>query len=155
MTATILVKAAPECNNYTILYDTSRKVNRNISRPSSSCDRDLVGNGTWYWFNEPKILQHLCPNKTSHYCGVDHQGYFTQPHSSAEHGVKEIQIYYYRFYCSGDYRTALVKNCASFIVYKFTILELQLWYLHRICNTQLTDTIICQHKRFRWVLWTV
>ena len=83
----ILVKDLPECNNYTIIYDASRRVNHNITKPSSSCDRDLVENGTWYRFDESKILQHVCPNLTSHYCGVDHQGYFTQPHPSAADGV--------------------------------------------------------------------
>ena len=122
LTAMILVKDVPECNNYKIIYDASRRVNHNITKPSSSCDRHLVENGTWYRFDESKILQHVCPNLTSHYCGVDHPGYFTQPHPSAADGVKEIRIYYYYFYCSGDYGTALVRNCASFLVYKSTYL---------------------------------
>ena len=119
---TILVKDVPECNNYMTLYDTWRRVNHNISKPAGSCDRDLARNGTWYRSDESKILEHVCPNTTSHDCGVDHPGYFTQPHPSVADGVKQMQIHYYRFYSSGNYGTALVRNCASFFVYKFPYL---------------------------------
>lgn len=117
-----LVKDLPECNNYTTLYDPWRRINHNISRPSNSCDSSLVGNNTWYRFDESKIFEHSCPNTTSHYCGVQHPGYFVDTHPSVGDGVKQMRIHYYRFYCSGDYGTAFVRNCASFYVYKFPYL---------------------------------
>ena len=71
-----------------------------------------------------KSLNTVVPTR-HHYCGVKHPGYFNQSHPSVEDGVKQMRIHYYRFYCSGDYGTALVRNCASFFVYK--LLYLPFW----------------------------
>ena len=117
-----LVEDILECSNHTTLFDTWRRVNHNISKPSGNCDRDLVSNTSWYRFEESKILEHRCPNTTSHYCGVKHPGYFNESHPAVEDGVKQMRIHYFRFYCSGDYGTALVRNCAGFFVYKFLYL---------------------------------
>lgn len=122
MMTTISVKDIPECNNYTILYDPWRRVNHTISKPSDHCDSNLTSNNTWYRFDESQIYEHSCPNTTSYYCGVKYPGYFNQSHPSIEDGVKQMRIHYYRFYCSGDYGTALVRNCAGFFVYKFSYL---------------------------------
>ena len=116
------MKHVPECNNYTTLFDTWRRVNHNISKPPGSCDRNLTSNSTWYRFDEARVLEHGCPNTTSLYCGVKHPGFFNQTHPSVEDGVKQMRIHYYRYYCSGDYGTAFVRNCAGFYVYKFSYL---------------------------------
>ena len=116
------MKNVPECNNYTTLFDTWRRVNHNISKPSGRCDRNLTSNSTWYRFDEARVLEHGCPNTTSLYCGVKHPGFFNRTHPSVEDGVKQMRIHYYRYYCSGDYGTAFVRNCAGFYVYKFSYL---------------------------------
>ena len=114
-----------ECNNYTTLSHTWRRVNQNVSKPSGICDRNLTSNSTWYRFEEAKILEHGCPNTTSHSCGVKYPGYLNQTHPSVEDGVKKVRIHYYRYHCSGDYGTVFVRNCARFYVYKFPYLPAQ------------------------------
>ena len=116
------MKKVPECNNYTTLFQPWRLVNHTSRKPSHVCDRNMTRNGTWYRFDESKILEHGCPNKTAHYCGVKYPGYFNETHPSVEDGVTKMRIHYYRFYCAGDYGTAYVRNCAGFYVYKFTYL---------------------------------
>lgn len=111
-----------ECNNYTTLSDTWRRVHQNVSKPSGICDRSLTSNSTWYRFEEAKILEHGCPNTTSHGCGVKYPGYLNQTHPSVEDGVKKMRIHYYRYHCSGDYGTVFVRNCTRFYVYKFPYL---------------------------------
>ena len=112
----------PECNNYTSLFHPWRRVNQNISKPSSICDRNFTSNSTWYRFGKAKILEHGCPNTTSQSCGVKYPGYLNQTHPSVEDGVKKMRIHYYRYNCSGDIGTVFVRNCAGFYVYKFPYL---------------------------------
>ena len=112
----------PECNNYTTLFHTWRRVNHNISKPVGTCDRNLTGNSTWYRFDEARILEHVCPNITSLYCGVKYPGYFIQTHPKVEEGVQQIPIHYYRYSCFAPYGTAFVRNCVDFYVYKFPYL---------------------------------
>ena len=112
----------PECNNYTTLFHTWRRVNHNISKPAGTCDRNLTGNSTWYRFDEARILEHVCPNTTSLYCGVKYPGYFIQTHPKVEEGVQQIPIHYYRYSCFAPYGTAFVRNCVDFYVYKFPYL---------------------------------
>ena len=109
----------PECNNYTTLFHTWRRVNHNISKPVGTCDRNLTGNSTWYRFDEARILENVCPNITSLYCGVKYPGYFIQTHPKVEEGVQQIPIHYYRYSCFAPYGTAFVRNCVDFYVYKF------------------------------------
>ena len=112
----------PECNNYTTLFHTWRRVNHNISKPVGTCDRNLTGNSTWYRFDEARIIEHVCPNITSLYCGVKYPGYFIQTHPKVEEGVQQIPIHYYRYSCFAPYGTAFVRNCVDFYVYKFPYL---------------------------------
>ena len=112
----------PECNNYTTLLDTWRRVNDNFSKPFGTCDRNLTGNITWYRFDEARILEHVCPNTTSLNCGVKYPGFFIQTHPSVEDGVRQMSIHYYRYTCFGAYGTAFVRNCADFYVYNFSYL---------------------------------
>ena len=112
----------PECNNYTTLFHTWRRVNHNISKPVGTCDRNLTGNSTWYRFDEARILENVCPNTTSLYCGVKYPGYLIQTHPKVEEGVQQIPIHYYRYSCFAPYGTAFVRNCVDFYVYKFPYL---------------------------------
>ena len=112
----------PECNNYTILFHTWRRVNHNISKPVGTCDRNLTGNSTWYRFDEARILENVCPNTTFLYCGVKYPGYLIQTHPKVEEGVQQIPIHYYRYSCFAPYGTAFVRNCVDFYVYKFPYL---------------------------------
>ena len=112
----------PECNNYTTLFHTWRRVNHNISKPVGTCDRNLTGNSTWYRFDEARILENVCPNTTSLYCGVKYPGYFIQTHPKVEEGVQQIPLHYYRYSCFAPYGTAFVRNCVDFYVYKFPYL---------------------------------
>ena len=111
-----------ECNNYTTLFHTWRRVNHNISKPFGTCDRNLTGNSTWYRFDEAQIVENVCPNTTSLYCGVKYPGYFIQPHPKVQEGVQQISIHYYRYSCFSPYGTAFVRNCVDFYVYKFPYL---------------------------------